>query len=168
MDITEIIQHQHDEQRRMFAYLEQWPREDTAGLEAMWRRLAILLEVHAEAEERFFYHQLDEVGEGAGDAESKDEEITDAIKDHNKIREAVRRADSAKPGSEQWWQAVVDANTQNSDHMGEEERQDLTDFRQQASLQWRHDLAVQFLRFEAEHWAKGVTPVDKDPADFTG
>ena len=54
MDITEIIAHQHEEQRRMFAYLEEWPRDDHEGLAAVWTRLAILLETHAEAEERYF------------------------------------------------------------------------------------------------------------------
>ena len=51
MDITEVISHQHDEQRRMFAMLEQWPRDDHEGLAAIWNRLAVLLETHAEAEE---------------------------------------------------------------------------------------------------------------------
>ena len=50
--------------------------------------------------------------------------------------------------------------------MAEEERQDLTDFRQQTTLALRHGIAVQFLRFEAEHWATGVKPVDKDPEEF--
>jgi hypothetical protein len=35
----------------------------------------------------------------------------------------------------------------NSDHMGEEEREDLADFRRHASLQVRHDLAVEFATF---------------------
>ena len=42
----------------------------------------------------------------------------------------------------------------------------LTDFREQASLQLRHALAVKLLRFEAEHWARGVTPVDKRPKRY--
>ena len=71
-----------------------------------------------------------------------------------------------KAGSEKWWEAVVEANVANSDHMAEEERQDLTDFRQQTTLALRHGIAVQFLRFEAEHWATGVKPVDKDPEEF--
>ena len=57
------------------------------------------------------------------------------------------------------------ANLANSDHMGEEEREGLTDFRRQASLQLRHDLAVAFAAFEARHFA-GVQPVDKDPAEY--
>ena len=166
MDITEVILTQHAEQRRMFSMLEEWPRDDEDGLAALWRRLEILLEVHAEAEERYFYPELLARGEGAGDADSLDEEVEDAIKDHNEIREAIRHVRRCTPGSDNWWKAVVEANVANSEHMGEEERQDLTDFRQQASLQKRHAIAVQFLRFEALHWAQGVPVVDKDPEEY--
>jgi hypothetical protein len=60
---------------------------------------------------------------------------------------------------------VTAANLANSDHMGEEEREGLTDFRRLASLQLRHDLAVAFVAFEAKHYA-GVAPVDKDPQAY--
>jgi hypothetical protein len=166
MDITEVILHQHGEQRRMFTMLEEWPRDDHEGLAALWTRLEILLEVHAEAEERHFYPELVRLGKGAGDADSVGEEVEDAIKDHNEIREAIRAVKRSDAGSEAWWKSVTDANLANSDHMAEEERQDLTDFRQQTTLELRHDIAVQFVRFEAEHWATGVTPVDKDPDEF--
>jgi valyl-tRNA synthetase len=116
MDITEVILHQHAEQRRMFSMLEEWPRDDEDGLD--------------------------------------------------EIRDAIRSVRRCKAGSDKWWEAVVEANVANSDHMAEEERQDLTDFRQQTTLALRHGIAVQFLRFEAEHWATGVTPVDKDPEEF--
>lgn len=166
MDITEIIQHQHDEQRRMFAYLEQWPRDGHEGLSAVWERLAILLETHAEAEEKYFYPELLRLGTGAADAESVDEEVGDAVKDHNKIRQAVRAADDHEVGSDGWWTAVVEANVQNSDHMGEEERQDLADFRQQASLELRHEIALKFIRYQSQKAADGIEPVDKDPQEF--
>jgi hypothetical protein len=166
VDITDVILRQHDEQRRMFAMLEEWPRDDHEGLAAVWKRLEILLEVHAEAEEKYFYPELLRLGTGGADAESVDEEVEDAVKDHNDIREAVRRVGGSRPGSDEWWTAVVDANVHNSDHMGEEERQDLADFRQQASLELRHEIAVQFLRYEAMRWADGITPRDKDPEDY--
>ncbi len=166
MDITEVIQHQHAEQRRGFAQLEEWPREDHEGLAALWERLAVLLETHAEAEERYFYPHLLDLGTGAADAESADEEVQDAVHDHKELRAAVRRVADAEVGSEAWWTAVIDANTENSDHMGEEERQDLADFRQQATLELRHAIAVQFLRFQAQHAAHGITPEDKDPDDY--
>lgn len=166
MDITEIIQHQHDEQRRMFAYLEQWPRDDREGLDAVWRRLAIFLETHAEAEEKYFYPELLSLGTGGADAESVEEEVEDAVKDHNQIRQAVRAADDHEVGSDGWWTSVVDANVYNSDHMGEEERQDLADFRQQASLELRHEIALEFIRYQAKKAADGIEPVDKDPQDY--
>lgn len=166
MDITEIIEQQHDEQRRGFAMLEEWPRDDTEGLAAMWRRLAILLENHADAEERYFYPELLKLGTGAADAPDAAEETHDAIGDHNDIRKAVRAADRATTGTAEWWTAVTDCNVYNSQHMAEEERQDLADFRQQASLQLRHDIAIQFLRMEAMNAASGVTPKDKDPEQY--
>jgi hypothetical protein len=166
VDITEIIQHQHDEQRRGFAQLEEWPREDLEGLAALWERLAILLETHAEAEERYFYPHLLDLGTGAADADSAQEEVQDAVKDHNDLRSAIRRVAEEEVGSAAWWTAVVDANTENSDHMAEEERQDLADFRQQATLDLRHEIAVQFLRFQARHGAHGVTPRDTDAAEY--
>ena len=48
MDITEVILHQHMEQRRMFAMLDEIARDDTPTLRAIWHRLEILLETHAE------------------------------------------------------------------------------------------------------------------------
>ncbi|GAA5018310.1 hemerythrin domain-containing protein [Terrabacter aeriphilus] len=166
MDITDVILRQHDEQRRMFAMLEEWPRDDHEGLAALWKRLEILLETHAEAEELYFYPELLRLGTGGADAESVDEEVEDAVHDHNEIRKAVRRVGRCRTGSDAWWTAVVDANVHNSDHMGEEERQDLADFRQQSSLELRHEIALQFLRYEAVRWADGITPKDKDPEGY--
>ncbi len=166
MDITDVILRQHDEQRRMFAQLEEWPRDDHEGLAAIWKRLEILLETHAEAEERFFYPELLRLGTGAADAESVEEEVEDAIKDHNDLRKAIRKVGRCKTGSAAWWTAVTDANVYNSNHMGEEERQDLADFRQRASLELRHEIAVQFLRYEALRAATGITPKDKDPETY--
>jgi len=166
MDITEVIAHQHAEQRRMFAMLEEFPRNDTDGLAALWQRLVVLLETHAEAEERWFYPELVKLGTGAGDAESVDEEVTDAVKDHNDLRKAIRRAGRCRTGSAAWWTAVTDANVHNSDHMAEEERQDLADFRQRASLELRHEIAVAFVRYQAMHAARGIEPKDKDPERY--
>jgi hypothetical protein len=166
VDITEVILRQHDEQRRMFSMLEEWPRDDEEGLAAVWKRLEILLETHAEAEERYFYPELLRLGTGGADADSAEEEVEDAVKDHNDIRKAIRRVGRCRAGSEAWWTAVVDANVHNSDHMGEEERQDLADFRQRASLELRHEIAVRFLRYEAVKAATGITPEDKDPKGY--
>lgn len=168
MDITEIILEQHAQQRAAFAQLEEFPKKDVEGLEALWKRLVIFLETHAEAEERYFYPHLLKKGTGAADADdgTVEGEVEDAIKDHNKIRDAIGRADKAKVGSDEWWQAVTDADIANSEHMGEEERQDLRDFRDHASLQLRHDIAVEFLRYQATKAATGIEPVNKDAEEY--
>lgn len=164
MDITELILSDHNEQRRMFALLDE-AGADPARLAPIWNRLAILLEVHADAEEQLFYPRLLDAGTGAGGEDSPAGETKDAIHDHNQIRDAIRSAGQHEVGSDQWWQGVLAAREANSDHMGEEEREALADFRRHASLQARHDLAVEFAVFEAAH-AAGVAAADKSPANY--
>lgn len=165
MDITQLILDDHVEQRRLFAILEQVPTAEVATLGAIWSRLAAFLEIHAEAEERIFYPALLQVGRGAGEKRDARDETKDAIKDHNDIRDAVAAVAAHPIGSVEWYAAIAKANIVNSDHMGEEERQGLTDFRRNAALTLRHELAVTFAGFEALHFA-GVQAVDKDPKDY--
>jgi hypothetical protein len=167
MDITQLILDDHAEQRRLFAILEQIDAVDTGALTAVWGRLSAFLDAHAEAEERFFYPELLKVGEAANDARGDDAgpETVDAIEDHNSLRDAVKAVEQHEVGTPAWVAAVGRANVVNSKHMGEEERQGLTDFRRHASLQTRHDLAVRFAAFQARN-ITGVKPVNKDPDDY--
>jgi len=167
MDITQLILDDHAEQRRLFSIIEQIDPKNKAALTAVWGRLSAFLDVHAEAEERFFYPELMKVGEAANDAEGDDAgpETEDAIEDHNKLRDAVKAVEKHKIGTKAWFEAVGKANVVNSKHMGEEERQGLTDFRLNADIGTRHDLAVRFAAFEAEH-ITGVRPVNKDPETY--
>lgn len=161
MDITELILDEHDEQRRLFLEIDDLDRGDTPALKALWSRLRGLLERHAEAEERFFYPELLKIGCGAADADSADDETRDAIKDHNEIRDTAARVDKQEVGSKDWFDAVAKVNKANGDHMAEEERQGLADFRRQADPDLRDRLAKEFARFSAENLG-GVKPVDKD------
>ena len=162
MDITDLILGEHHQQRQLFALIDQVDAGNTAALSSLWKRLRGLLDAHAEAEERFFYPQLMKIGTGANDAASVAGESKDAIKDHNEIRDTAAAVDEESVGSDAWFAAVGKCNKANGDHMAEEERQGLTDFRRHASLQERHDLGVKFASFEADHLT-GVKPVDKDP-----
>jgi hypothetical protein len=165
MDITQLILDDHHEQRRLFAILEQIGGTDARKLDAVWARLAAFLEIHAEAEEQLFYPALLQVGHGAGGKADAEDETEDAIKDHNEIRDAVAAVSKHAVGSRGWYAAVAAANKANGDHMAEEEREGLTDFRRTAALSLRHELAVAFAAFEAQHFA-GVKPVDKDPKAY--
>jgi hypothetical protein len=121
VDITELILTQHHEQRRAFALLDELPTTRTDSRPS-GSGSTILLEVHAKAEELYFYPRLLKVGTGGGDAESAASETKDAIKDHNEIRDAIAEAAKHEVGSDGWWTAVRDADEANSDHMAEEER----------------------------------------------
>jgi hypothetical protein len=165
VDITQLILDDHHEQRRLFAILEQVDRAETGVLAAIWARLASFLELHAAAEEAIFYPALLQVGLAAGRKAGVEDETLDAIGDHNQIRDAVAEVARHQAGTDEWFAAVAAANLANSDHMGEEEREGLTDFRRLASLTRRHQLAVSFAAYEARNFA-GVQPVDQDPAIY--
>jgi len=165
VDITELILDDHHEQRRLFAIVEQIDRSDIGSLAAVWARLAAFLEVHAAAEEAHFYPALLQVGIAARRKSGVEDETLDAIHDHNEIRDAVEDVARHQVGSDPWYAAVAAANLANSDHMAEEEREGLTDFRRLARVQQRHELAVAFAAYEARNVA-GVVPVDKDPAAY--
>lgn len=165
MDITQLILDDHHEQRRLFAILEQIDRRDTAALRSVWARLSAFLELHAQAEEEIFYPELLQLGTSTGALSQAEEETLDAIGDHNDIRDTIAAVAGHEIGSDGWYAAIAAVNVANGDHMAEEEREGLTDFRRRAGLQLRHDLAVAFAGFEATHFA-GVPPVDKDPVSY--
>ncbi len=165
MDITQLILDDHREQRRLFALLEEIGSDDTASLAAIWGRLSAFLEVHAEAEEQHFYPSLLKLGKGAGGKPTAAAETEDAIEDHNDIRDAVGDVAKCSFGTPKWIAAVAKANKANGEHMDEEERQGLADFRRHVDLETRHTLGVAFAVFEAAH-VTGVKPVDKDPKGY--
>jgi len=160
MDITDLILTDHHRQRQAFALLDDVDRADTARLGQLWGDLATFLEVHAAAEELVFYPELLRLADEGG-AETKD-----AIKDHNQIRDAVHAAAGQQVGSDAWWSAVGAARSANTDHMGEEEDEGLSDFRRHASLQVRHDLAVRFESAKTSTVAPTLDQQDKDPDGY--
>jgi hypothetical protein len=162
VDITQLILDDHHEQRKMFALLDDVDRDDTEALAAVWERLKILLEVHAEAEEELFYPRLLQVGEGATDGDDAEDETEDAISDHNDIRAGIAEAERHDVGSRGWWQGVDNTRVENSKHMGEEERQALADFRRHTDDSVRRELGVRFAAFEARH-SNGIRSEAKDP-----
>ena len=165
MDIVEVILNDHHEQRRRFALLDEMHGSEPSDLEAVWNQLRILLEVHAKGEEDLFYPALLKLGEGAGGKDSPEDETTDAIHDHNEIRDAISEVSRHEAGTREWWAALAKVNEANGDHMAEEEREGLTDFRQHASLELRHRLGLSFAIFESKH-AGGIKARDVSPEEY--
>jgi Hemerythrin HHE cation binding domain len=164
-DITELILADHAWFREQFAALDDLQAAtplDIDAAERVWRPLATRLDLHAVAEERIFYPQLLRRG-----AEDPREETLDAIGDHNDIRDGVHDADVVPLGSPEWWAAVGRARAANDEHMAEEEREGLSDFRRNAPAGLREALGEQFRAFFTEHpTTEGVNVSDKDPQQY--
>ncbi|GGK40129.1 cation-binding protein [Pilimelia terevasa] len=159
-DITHLILADHHAFRLGFARLDDARGADE--LRAVWEPLALHLEVHAEAEERILYPHL--LRRGGDEA---DEETDDAIRDHNKIRDAVAATRDHEIGTDDWWAAVWSARRENSEHLAEEEDEALPDFRRHVDRTLRLDLGRQWLRFYGDHpQGAGLTMRDKDPAAY--
>ena len=165
MDITQLILDDHHEQRRRFAILEQIDSADVRSLGGIWERLSVFLEVHAAAEEEVFYPELVKLAIGPQPVVSAELETVDAIRDHNEIRDAIAAVTGRRVGTQGWLDAVAEVNRANGNHMAEEEREGLTDFRRRVGVAERHLLGVAFVAFEARNFA-GVRPVDKDPQGY--
>ena len=164
-DITMQILNDHNWFREQFArldYLQARESTEPDALERVWRPLADKLDVHAYIEEKIFYPQL--LQRGVDDPEG---ETLDAIGDHNDIRDGVREADAATIGTDEWWAAVGRTREANDEHMGEEEREGLSDFRRHAPAGLREALGAQYAEFMAEHpTTKGLAIVDRDPQGY--
>ena len=158
-DITQLILDDHETFRREFAALDD--AHEPEQLREIWEPLAVLLEVHAAAEEAVFYPKLLRRGD-----DGKDETV-DAIADHNDIRDGVREAARHPLGSSPWWDGVRHARMANSSHMAEEEDEALPDFRRNAPLSLRVELGHQFLKFKTDHSdARDLDTSDKDPQAY--
>lgn len=160
LDVTELILEDHERLRRRFAGLDDAPDNEALGV--LWDELADLLIVHAECEESVFYPSLLKKG-----GEESGEETEDAIEDHDKIKDAVREAGQHPVGSDPWWKAVREAGYENSDHLAEEERDVIPDFRQHASDGLRAQLAVAWTKGRRDHQPlQGVDAKDHDPKEY--
>lgn len=165
-DVTQVILNEHTWFREQFAALDfQQARTplDVDAVRALWEPLAAKLDVHALAEETIFYPELLRVGKDAED------ETLDAIGDHNEIRDGVHAASRQPIGTPQWWDAVGQARAANDEHMGEEEREGLANFRRNAPAELREELGARFVAYLDEHpTTTGLDVADKDPQEYVG
>jgi hypothetical protein len=163
-DICELILDQHHEMRRAFADLDELSAArdpDQGRVLRVWTALRDLLDAHAEAEEMLFYPILLRT---RGDTTA---ETTDAVSDHNGIRDACREAERNEPGSDSWWAAVRSARQQNSTHMAEEERGPLRDLRTAAESPLRKEAGARWEAFMTGRLSElAAASHDKDPRAY--
>ncbi len=160
MDIADLVLEDHHRQRKAFALLDETDPANHPRLGAIWGDLADFLETHAAAEEAVLYPRVLELSDP--DAS----ETKDAIGDHNDIRDALARAAAEPVGTDAWWQAVGDARSANTEHMGEEEDEVLPHLRRRAAIALRTDLGLAFEAAKTSARKTRLDTGDKDPDDF--
>ena len=159
LDITALILTEHELFRRAFTEIE--ALTDTAELERRWTELADQLEVHASGEEEVFYpemlHEVDEA----------EDETKHAVKDHNKIREAVEAVAGHEVGSDAWWDAFRHAREETVEHLEEEEHDVLPPFQSEVDEAKRNELGMAWLAYRDRHeGARGLSGETKDPEAY--
>ena len=80
-----------------------------------------------------------------GHLDRAEHEAVDALRDHDKIRDGIRRASGVQVGSPDWLQAVGDVRKVNSEHLAEEEDEGFPDFRKHATWELRKNLEARWL-----------------------
>jgi hypothetical protein len=164
MDVTDVILRDHEWFRRQFVALNDLRGStpaDTEAISAIWDPLAARLDVHAAGEEEIFYPQLLARGEDPED------ETLDAIGDHNDIRDGVHAAARHPVAGDEWWAAVDEAREANDEHMAEEEREGIADFRLHAPAELRERLGRELEDYLDRHpTTAGVDVEDKDPEEY--
>jgi hypothetical protein len=164
VDVTDVILRDHAWFRAQFIALydlREGSPPDVEAITALWEPLAARLDVHAAGEEEIFYPQLLARGE------DPEEETLDAIGDHNDIRDGVHDAADHPVASEAWWSAVETTREANDEHMAEEEREGIADFRLHAPAELRERLGQELADFLDRHpTTDGVDVEDKDPQEY--
>jgi hypothetical protein len=162
-DITDLVLFEHGEFRTLFTNLWGMRVEgDVAARADAWHVLADLLEVHAKAEEEILYPVLLKRGGDQAPAET-----ADAIGDHNQIRDAIKQAARVSSGTDFWWAALHACRRANDEHLAEEERDVIPDFRLHTDPTLRLELGARWQSFHSTHRAAhGISGEDVDPAAF--
>lgn len=71
------------------------------------------------------------------------------------------------PDFRDWWDAVGEARTQNSEHMAEEERGAIADLRTNADAGTREQLGSRWLSFREKHAGlRGIDVENRDPDEY--
>ncbi len=158
MDITVLVEAEHDAMRSQFDALE--GLTDPDELTKAWATLVELLEIHASGEESLLYPKL------AGAADEGAEEAEHAVREHNELRDSVAAVQQHPAGSADWWQAVRRARTVNDDHVEEEERDALPLFRESTGRAHREQLGREWVAFHEQHQhARGLSGEHVNPED---
>jgi hypothetical protein len=95
MNLYEMLHQDHEKVKSLFEQLEATGEDQERRREQLFSSLFLELDVHSQAEERFFYSQLK--------SEDQTRELTlESLDDHKLIKRLLEELDSMDKGSPEW------------------------------------------------------------------
>ncbi len=115
MNIFEALRKDHDEQRALLARLAD-TSGDTENRRNLFHQLKEALELHADAEERYFYVPLI-------DSDKTQEKARHGIAEHHEIDEFIEQLEQTEMDSPSWLKIAKDLKERVEHHLAEEEQE---------------------------------------------
>jgi hemerythrin superfamily protein len=116
MNLYEMLHQDHEKARALFAQLEAIGEEDDARREQIYIGLYRELDLHSQAEEKFFYSQL------KGEDETRDI-VLEALDDHKEIRKLMDELEAMDKSSPDWSSRLATLQEKVEHHVQDEERE---------------------------------------------
>lgn len=115
MNIFEQLRNDHDKQREL---CEKLLKTEGASEErkSLWKELKHELQIHANAEERYFYIPLFE-------DKLTQEKARHSVAEHHEMDELMEKLDELDMGSAQWLKTFKELEHQTTHHLDEEEQE---------------------------------------------
>lgn len=113
MNLFEMLHKDHEKVKDLFEKIEKKP----ANFEELFATLKTELEVHAQAEEKFYYSELK-------DGEESHEITLEALEEHKVAKRLLKELDSQNKDTDQWM-AKLKVLRENVEHHIEEEEKEL-------------------------------------------
>ena len=114
MNLYDMLQKDHERVQELFLRLEGTGESDIAGREQIFSALRHELDIHSQAEEKFFYSLL------RGEADTR-ELVLESLDDHKDVKKRLEALDSMDKGSAEWIAALHACRGIVERHVAEEE-----------------------------------------------
>lgn len=116
MNLFEILHKDHEKVAEIFSRIEETKENEEARREHLFQSLYNELDVHSQAEEKFFYSRL------KGEDETR-ELVMEAIDEHKDLKKVLGELDSMDKGSVEWTAKIRSCKEMVEHHVAEEENE---------------------------------------------
>lgn len=143
MTIFDVLKQDHEKARYLFDKAEKAGKKEISTLQKLFSQLEEELELHMEAEERFFYSALEQ------DQEMRDK-VLQAFEEHQVAKTMLGTFQALAVDDERWVAKMKVLSEIVEHHMQEEEREVFKMARKALGKEQQHEIAMAFQRSKRE------------------